>query len=969
MAKTLIIGIGGTGLSAIREIRMLIAEKYPEGLNSPEVAMVKFLYIDTDATDIPRRDWSVLGKDISLDRDEVAIISGDELGGIVQNQAQFPDIDCWLPEVRNFVGQPGPGAKGIRPYGRLIYEVNKNDIKNKIQSLYDRLVQNFQADPDWSFYLIGGLSGGTGSGMFIPLSFDLRTWNFYQGGQAARKFYSFLVLPPLQVPSGRHPRYHQNAYAALRELNYYNLQKGDSKLPYDNCYLLERRNRSLEIPLDNVPLLIAQRIFLNIQGGQAATSTASAMDNNIVLGNLGEDVRGFQHSRAFSSFGISSVSYPREVAAQCLSYKLSKKLVSSWIKSRNSPGNVNARLKEDLPNILLSFAYVIGDAVAFGKTIYKDYVIEIQDSVKGELDKLQPKQLAEKADSIRRDIEDGFRGLGIIGFYEQLKRDLVKKDKDGENTPDRAVEITVRQLTIKISSLIVDSEFGIDYAQAFLNELLITLDEFKTKIQEEMYSDVFSKRLKTFRQNLADAIARIAQDEKKLTYNVLGKEFPKNIKEINTELVRYLTYQTGMRAGEYGVKFLDQIIPRIGALSRDLNTWQATMKRSEDALSTSVTSILTDLASGTKENGKAVFNEVELATLESQINDSDMRPPVVQSIGKKLGQTGALDLLSLSDVPNPHVLVYRSVYEWVVNRVQFQNIQMYDKFVSGYTDPRDRQAILSEAESLSAPFVKFSPDEVNRMRIDTAPQTITTVPNQDGGANLDGRTNKQVILEDLERATGAALGQGALESPDNERIVFLKEIQGFPLRFIDLAGKLKESYDAFTQKYILHIDKRVEPSLYDLYLLSAEEELNQSQAEAAEIFVLARAYAWVLSKRNQSTNRDEIRYEFNDEKLQGLPTKLKLGEDWDVAFDSFVADTIKKEITDQQLRDARTRLTSESRKLRKSALTDEVIRRQIQQKLSEYLKQKLAESPLGNDDPQYERDNMIAVRIIKSLGV
>lgn len=958
MAKTLIIGIGGTGLSAIREIRMLIAEKYAEGLKNPEVAKVKFLYIDTDAKDIPRRDWSVLGKDISLDRDEIAIISGDELGGIVQNQAQFPDIDCWLPEVRNFVGEPGDGAKGIRPYGRLIYEVNKNDIKDRIQRLYDRLVQNFREDPDWSFYLIGGLSGGTGSGMFIPLSFDLRNWDFYQGGQAARKFYSFLVLPPLQVPSARHPRYHQNAYAALKELNYYNLQQGDSKLPYNNCYLLEPRNRSLEIPLDNVPLLIAQRIFLNIQGGQAATYTASVMDNNIVLASLGEDVRGWQHSRAFSSFGISSVSYPREVAAQCLSYKLSKKLVSSWITSRNSPGNVNARLKEDLPNILLSFAYVTGDADPFGKTTRKDYAIEIQDSVKGELDKLQPKQLGGRVDSIRRDIEEGFRGLGIIGFYEQLGRDL-----------DRAVELAIRQTRIKISSLLTDNVFGIEYAQAFLIELKVTLDDFKTKIQEEMFSDVFTKRLKTFRQNLADAIARISQDEKKLSYNALGKEFSKNIKEINTELVRYLTCQTGMRAGEYGVKFLEKAIPSIEALSRDLNKWQATMKRSEDALSTSVTTILTNLASGTKENGKAVFNEVELESLESQINDFDMSPPVVQSIGKKLGQTGALDLLSLSDVPNPHTLVYRSVYEWVVNRVQFQNIQMYDKFVSGYPEPRDRQTILSEAESLSASFVKFSPDEVNRMRIDPAPQTITTVPNQDGGANLDGRTNKQVILEDLERATGACLGQGALESPDNERIVFLKETQGFPLRFIDLVEKLKRSYDIFDQKHILHIDKRVEQTLYDLYLLSTEEELNLSQTEAAEIFVLARAYAWVLSKRNQSTDKDEIRYEFNNEKLQGLPTKLKLGDDWDVAFDSFVADAIKKEVTDQQLRDARTRLTFESRKLRKSALSDEGIRRQIQQKLSDYLIHKLAESPLGNDDPQYERDNIIVIRIIKSLGV
>ena len=173
MQKTIIIGIGGTGLQAIRELRRLIAERYEQGLKAPEVASVKFIYIDTDANDIGKYSWNVLGKDISLTPAEKVIITGDRLGGIVKNQENYAEIDAWLPVIKDFVGDPGPGAKGIRPYGRLIYEYaeNKQKIQRILTDTRDALDQEFQnqGQLDWRFYLVCGLSGGTGSGMFLPL--------------------------------------------------------------------------------------------------------------------------------------------------------------------------------------------------------------------------------------------------------------------------------------------------------------------------------------------------------------------------------------------------------------------------------------------------------------------------------------------------------------------------------------------------------------------------------------------------------------------------------------------------------------------------------------------------------------------------------------------------------------------------------------------------------------------------------
>ena len=66
MNKTLVIGIGGTGLTAIRELRRLIAERYETGLQDSSVASVRFLYIDTDDGGLQQRRGGPFSRRTSL---------------------------------------------------------------------------------------------------------------------------------------------------------------------------------------------------------------------------------------------------------------------------------------------------------------------------------------------------------------------------------------------------------------------------------------------------------------------------------------------------------------------------------------------------------------------------------------------------------------------------------------------------------------------------------------------------------------------------------------------------------------------------------------------------------------------------------------------------------------------------------------------------------------------------------------
>lgn len=956
MTRSIIIGIGGTGLSTIREIRKLIAERYPQALQSPEMSNVKFLYIDADTNDISRRDWLVLGKDINLDQNEIVNITGDRLGGIVQDPTQYPNIDCWLPEVGGFVGQPGDGAKGIRPYGKLIYEVNKQDVRNKIQNIYNQLLRT--PDDDLKFYLIAGLSGGTGSGMFLPLSFDLQDWGFYQPGQTGLKFYSFLVLPPLQMPIGAHPRYHQNAYAALKELNYYNLQ--DSKRPYDNCYVIEPRNQNgTQILLNTLPLIIAQRIFLNIQEGQASTFAASVMDNAI-LGELGEDNRAWRHSRAFSSFGISAVSYPREIAAQCLSYKLSAQIVSRWLLNEVQTTEINADVQKTLPSVLLSYAHIIRDANPFDDMgTPNGFKTEIENSVKESLDKLQPRDL-HKSNKIRESIESEFRGAGIDTFYTQSTRDV-----------ERAANLSILKLKAKLSEFLLDQNLGLGYTNEFIHELLEILGSFRTDIGTDLFSAAWQKREGDYREALREAIASISLDERKATYNLLGKEFVRNSNTLNEELNRYLSCKVGIRAGKYGAALLEKVIKEVGIIRLSINDWQVSMAKASETLNGLTLQILKDLASGVKENGKAIFTEPELNRLVSQIDQDALSHGLTKNLAKNLSQkVENLDLLVLSQTSDPYKLVYKSIYEWVVGQIKFQDIQLYDKFIVGQPDSRERQVSLKQAEKLSSPFVLFSPQETNRITsIVCAEQKIATVPDKTGGTQINGQTNKDTILQDLTKATGVYIGNGAIESPDNERIVFLEEILGFPLRFIELVKQLKKSYDSFPQPQILHIDKRIQASLYDLYLLSVEEEKKFAFERSEEAFVISRAYGWTLSKVNQATGMAEIRYEFKDERLHGIITKIVVGSNWDSTFSDFLLSNSGQESENNaNIQDASKKMIEKWDNLRQLAQTDEKVRKEIPKKLSNLLMELQNEYDLGVDDERYEKYINIVNRIINCLG-
>ncbi len=945
MKKTLIIGIGGTGLTAIREIRRLIVERYEQGLQASEVSAVKFLYIDTDINDITRHNWSVLGKNISLTPAEKIIITGDRLGPLVQNSVNYPDIDAWLPTISNYIGEPGNGAKGIRAYGRLIYEFseNKQRVQQACTNCYDALNHSHRELTDWRFYLICGLSGGTGSGMFLPFSWDLENWHLYQKGNNQNKFYGFFVIPPLAI-TGRHERYHSNAYAALKELNYYPF--APEKVPYNNCYLLEPRNSDgTVIDLASLPLLIAQRLFLNIQGGEAADRVDAIMDNPS-LGNLKRDpVTGDQHASYFSTFGISTVSYPREAIYKCLAYKLATIVVFSWTAETNYPKNINERVKTELDSIRLSLSHLLGDSDPFGNKSYFNYEVEINNQIDRELSGIAARKLGDNTEIIRTNIEEKFRGIGIVNFYQQL-------DKDAKG----AVEVAVNLTREKITSYLINPDFGIEYTEKFISELKLIIDEFKARLGEQS-NDRYEQRVTRSRQNLAKVLDAVKKREVGLLYLT----FQQDRKEISDKLKDYLITLAGLKANKYALNFLGKIIPEIDKIQEDLGTWKNLAEQLLNKLNGILKDLLEQLSKGTQENGKVIFNEIGLEELTNQVNNQTIKSEIENRIRINLGQQD-LDLTQIIKQHNLERFLYQTAYDWVCSETFPANVSkftLYDKFINQYPNSEERQQILNDVKRLSTSFLKFAPSEVQLdTQIVPTSVEIISVPNLDknqGQIGHEGRPNHLVVIDDI-KSVGVYQTYNA---NDGNRITFLQEKKAFPLRFIECLSTLKQRYESYPHQQALHIDKKVVPNLYNLYLLTQQQQQQIQNAE--EVFVLARAFGWISFIKNQQTNRNEIRYEFEQDGLIGIQSYV-LGYQWDEVFTLFINDSIANHPINEQVRTARELLTDKFMKKCQDARLNYEVLQQIENQLKICVGERFQE--YGRDSSVYQKYQKIANRVV-----
>jgi hypothetical protein len=410
LAPTLLLGLGGTGKEVMLRLRKRFYERYGE-FGFPTVG---YLWIDTDTsnTNIDGQPLDHIMQQVMFKQEERvnADIPGEAFMGYFQDQRAHPHIFNWLDSKLAAQGQVLNGAGQVRPLGRLAFFHRYPDIRQKVEAISARIGQQTPVEEmlkkhaitvDGSLLdivLICSIAGGTGGGMFLDAAFMCRQ----AFPHAKITFYILLPTAFADWIKGSEKIY-ANAYAALKELEYYSLRKdvlqdgGDTNggaaalaassrhdfkadwdnseaisgaqpraipaPPFNTCYLIDNVTQSGGAigPKDKAYLcdMIAENIFLNFSSEEFSREKDSIRSN--LEQYLGEPLtykyqRGEYteiFSQRFSAFGFSKLFVPVDRIRYACSFQLGLDILGSWL-ARNEPSAIEVErrlLDKELPKL------------------------------------------------------------------------------------------------------------------------------------------------------------------------------------------------------------------------------------------------------------------------------------------------------------------------------------------------------------------------------------------------------------------------------------------------------------------------------------------------------------------------------------------------------------------------------------------------------------------------------------------
>ena len=254
ISRTLIIGLGGTGQTVIREIKKRLFRRYGE---IPE--LVKFLAFDTDNDgyqDTPFRYYydgeNRETKKYNLQKSEFKKIGRPGIDVLKVDPICQHLNYTELSKVYNLTN--GIGANGFRIMGRAHFLYNSAEIMTMLNKAVDdlrsanileteRATKGYHvANNNISVYVVASLAGGTGSSAFLDLSRMLQHAGVNiqpMGAQTqSDRIFGMFFMPAFFKDKPNTPNIQINTYVALSELDYC-LGLNDSEQYPDGCVALE----------------------------------------------------------------------------------------------------------------------------------------------------------------------------------------------------------------------------------------------------------------------------------------------------------------------------------------------------------------------------------------------------------------------------------------------------------------------------------------------------------------------------------------------------------------------------------------------------------------------------------------------------------------------------------------------------------------------------------------------------------
>lgn len=339
-APTLFVGVGGTGCKIVKKVADLCAPSEKENIN--------FLCLDTNVNDL---------SDVANGKSRIYWVQTSN----TQTVGSYLDYDeearkKWFPKNAVMYDKTvSEGAGQVRAISRLA--LNSTIKTGRIRPLYDAIDDLFrktgkEMKQAMRVVIASTSSGGTGSGIILPLSMFIRDYVKEKYPNTSLIVRSLILLPETldSVIDSQTERDSQarNAYATIKELNAFMMkgsgfidldedlkqfsdlhinvsiagsdkQKSLSLLPVDFCFLMDGQDAE-----DSTMISIGQYIeqaaqALYEQNIGPMQKKAFSVEDNIIKemtkpGNYGRN--------RFGGIGAGVIRYPYEKIADYVSYDL-----------------------------------------------------------------------------------------------------------------------------------------------------------------------------------------------------------------------------------------------------------------------------------------------------------------------------------------------------------------------------------------------------------------------------------------------------------------------------------------------------------------------------------------------------------------------------------------------------------------------------------------------------------------------
>ena len=336
----LIVGIGHSGMLAIRVMKRMIRERFgPEPLPH-----IRFLAIDTDPESAS---LAVSGKFAGdpLSVTEIVTARLNRSTHYLQRDG-IPPVEQWLPPgILYKLPRDPAAASGVRAYGRLALVDNYRMISQRIRSEIETFLSDEPIDKATSrtglgmasnrarAYVIAGTAGGTGGGMFLDMAYIIKN-EFRQIGYVRPETVGVLIVPPADrtVAKGHALA---NTFGALTELHHFHQGRSrytvrfdnaepsitDGDGPFSRCGLVQSGNRNTPTEQSKTAGLIARTLYLDL-----FTTTGRTIDSirkeAFDLNREGVSV--------VQSTGVYRINWPRTELLTTSTRSFAQRLIQRW---------------------------------------------------------------------------------------------------------------------------------------------------------------------------------------------------------------------------------------------------------------------------------------------------------------------------------------------------------------------------------------------------------------------------------------------------------------------------------------------------------------------------------------------------------------------------------------------------------------------------------------------------------------